>query len=466
MKTPRQPLLRLLAGFLLVAGAWTSGAAGAAEPNTRLLGADGDVLQVVEGSLGDLFGVDTEDASNPALALDILRSDSIDRLLIPGTDGPDQEVTPTALFESESSTLYLAWTTRFNLIHTKITVLWYRNGAFSPPIELAGSAFTEKTSPRIAFTRETYQLLLEDGTHEQHTRSIVHTLWAETNGVGQRVAYTPIVFIDGEPLESIAELTLDPQLLAADATLGTNEVVPFLPTLRRSTSPRRLFATLSDDQLLSVLSIEPVPVELTRLGDGVRASIVPIGRIVCGPGDGDGPLRLASAVREDIFSEGSGLFHESVLEHIASAAESAIVRAGEATCRENAPALAETVFEEILSAGTDALDSGRIRVGSGVRASIVPIGRSRAATVGELEHLIRVGRASAHRLPPLRVGRSHVIPSSDGRHLLVAWEEADGLVFQETSATDGWTEPSSLRLDSRVDLDDALRLLERRAAGR
>ncbi|HVS63130.1 MAG TPA: hypothetical protein VMT85_06450 [Thermoanaerobaculia bacterium] len=460
----------LALAWSLVGGAVAAGAQG--ELVTRVLGAGGAVFQLRTGTSGELFDERSELASNPVLALEVLRANEIDRIVVPGTEDADQELSAAAFFEPVTETLYLAWATRFNLLHTRITVRWLRDGSWSDPIELAGSAFSEKSAPRIAFTRESFELTEPSGSISQHTRSIVHTMWSETTGLGERVVYTPLVFIDGEPLsdtfvagsDSIVELTIDADLLVAGVESGSGAERPFAPTLGPSDSPHRLLATLSDEELLSVLSLEPVPIDLIRLGDGVRASIVPIGRLLCS--NEGGQMRLAAVARDEIFTRGADRFHESVLNHVASAAEARIGAAGmEQLCGGAIDDLAEAVYEDILAVGTDALDSGRrLRVGGDVRASIVPIGRSALAD-GNLDHRIRIGRVSRHPLPSLRVGRSHVMPSRDGRRVIVAWEEEDRLSFRETSREGEWSALSNLRIDSHLDLPSALDLLERRISG-
>jgi len=462
---------RSIAAVALACALAVPAARAQAELATRVLGAGGEVYQLRLGTRGELFADSSELAADPVLALEILRADEIDRVVVPGTENADEELSATAFFEPVTETLYLAWATRFNLVHTRITVRWLRDGSWSDPIELAGSAFSEKSAPRIAFTREAFELTDGSGALRQHTRSIVHTLWSETTGLGERVVYTPLVFIDGEPLvdvtggglDPIVELTLDAELLVASVATGSGQERPLSPTLGVSDSPQRLLATLSDQELLAVLSIEPVPVELIRLGDDVRASIVPIGRLLCS--DGDGLVRLAAVARDEILARGAERFHDSVLHHVAMVVEARILRAPAAQlCGGAIDELAAVVYEDVLTSGTDALDSGRrMRIGGDVRASIVPIGRS-ALVEGDLDHRIRIGRVSRHSLPPLRTGRSHVMPSRDGRRLIVAWDEGDRLSFRET-ASSGWSNLSNLRIDSHLDLPSALELLERRISG-
>jgi hypothetical protein len=468
--------LRSTAPALAWALVWALGSSVAAmaqmaqdEIATRVLGARGEVFQVRTGTVGGLFDEDSVLASNPVLALEVLGASEIDRHVVPGTEDADEELSATAFFEPVTETLYLAWSTRFNLLHTRITLRWLKAGAWSDPIELAGSAFSEKSGPRIAFTRESFELTDRFGAISQHTRSIVHTLWTETTGLGERVVYTPLVFIDGEPLavgfDDVVELTLDPERLVDPAGAGSDEERPLPPTLGPSDSPQRLLATLSNDELLSVLSIEPVPVDLIRLGDGVRASIVPIGRLLCSAGDG--LVRLAAVAREEVLTQGAERFHDSVLNHVASAVAARIVRAPAAQlCGGAIQELAAVVYEDVLSAGTDALDGGRrMRIGGDVRASIVPIGRS-TQVAGDLDHRIRIGRVSRHSLPPFLEGRPHVMPSRDGHRLIVAWDHEDRVSFREAASGGGWSALSNLRIDTHLDLPSALELLERRLSGR
>jgi hypothetical protein len=453
---------RILGGglLLLALGGASASAAVLGDAEARALGPRGEVYQLRTGSLGKLApGTGAADAGHAALALETLRSDEIVRQVVPGTEDADVESEATLLYEPESDTLYLAWVTRFNILHSRITVLWLRDGAWSQPIELTGSAFSEKSTPRIAFTSETLREQDASGAWIEHTRSIVHTLWTEITGYGERVVYAPVVFEDGVPAGDISEITLDPRELVTDAEHGSIEDMPLAPTLRQGPSGRGLLATLGDTELFSVLSLEPVPLELTRLGDGVRASIVPIGRSACGAPDG--LTRIAAAARDSVLA-GAGAFHASVLQHVAGAVTRRIESSG---CAGGVEALANAVYEDVLEAGSDALN-GRVRVGGAVRASIVPIGRSPFSGGSGFDHRMRIGRASSHPAPPRAAGRPHVLAAANGQRVVIAWESEAGLAFSESAADSDWSELNVLRIDEHLDLAAALELLERRAGGR
>src|SRR5437763_12031721 len=165
----------MLAGTLALAGA------ALAADRQAALGDSGEVYLVRTGNYGDLFpGGTATDGKNPVLALDIVRpGQDSQRLLVPGTDGPDVESSPFELYESSSGALFLVWQSQVNSISPVLYLRSYQAGTWSPVIRITGNPFALKSSPQFAITHDTYDILAADGTYNTVPRTILHLIWWE-----------------------------------------------------------------------------------------------------------------------------------------------------------------------------------------------------------------------------------------------------------------------------------------------
>src|SRR5688500_3986548 len=81
----------------------------AANDSRTVLGANGEVYTVLRGSYGALFGADTPAGSgaNPVLALEVLKSGRLERALVPGTGGPEDEQDAALAYDTIGSRPYV-----------------------------------------------------------------------------------------------------------------------------------------------------------------------------------------------------------------------------------------------------------------------------------------------------------------------------------------------------------------------
>jgi hypothetical protein len=170
------------------------------------LGDAGEVYFVHTGVYGDLFpGGTATAAGNAVLALDIARQDQpLERVLVPGTEGPEVESSPFELYESSSGALFMVWQSQVNAIHPVLYLSSYKDGTWTPAIQVTGNPFAQKSAPQIAITRDTYNIQdPNDGTYSPAHRTILHLIWWEegANGGGS-VQYAPIVLLDGSYIGS------------------------------------------------------------------------------------------------------------------------------------------------------------------------------------------------------------------------------------------------------------------------
>ena len=186
---------------------------GQAEDRTIALGKNGALYSVVAGRHGDLFpGGPAAVADNPALAMDIVRAGQPDRAAGAGNR------------RSRRWRRHRTWSIRI-----RSTPPWWCGKAacatstlgsisracatdsWSPLIDLQSDFWSWKSSPRIAITTESYQIADASGVLTTHQRTIIHTLWWEDAGAGERTVYSPVVFVDGKyigwnPVQVLDEL--------------------------------------------------------------------------------------------------------------------------------------------------------------------------------------------------------------------------------------------------------------------
>jgi len=126
------------------------------------VGGEGELYRVQAGSYGALFTAGALPAETPVLALDIERpGEALERLLVPGTEGEEEESSPALVLESTTDSLFLVWESRINSIHFRLNLGSYAAGAWSEPIEVSGNVYAAKSSPRLAVSRDAYEIITE-----------------------------------------------------------------------------------------------------------------------------------------------------------------------------------------------------------------------------------------------------------------------------------------------------------------
>jgi hypothetical protein len=424
------------------------------------LGPSGEVYQARLGSYGQLFAEGSAtDPGSPVLALDVLRQERLERWLVPGTETIDVETSASVMYESGAETVYVVWTTNFNFVHSRINVIGFHAGEWSDPIEVVGDPFSLKSSPRIAVTRDTL-VRTEAGAVARHRRTILHALWWEESGDGDRIVYAPLVLVDGVFIGETQWIALDELAPGGPSGTPVPRQLALAPGLDDGDSPQRLLASfaLPRSGNLSVLEIEPVPLELVSLGSSARAHIVEVGARAC---QEEPIVRVGESARAHIVEVGRNDFHSSVIRHVATVATESLGSAGSAVDCGSVESVGAEVERQVVQAGMDTLRNGLLKKASAARAHIVEVGRS--PDLG-IVHKVRIQQTAQRPAPPSGDGDTYVFASRDGRRSLVAWHEQAGLVYVESLDDGSWSEPTLLRTDDLFEADEAIAVLRRRVA--
>jgi hypothetical protein len=456
-------MLRRPTTHLLLALALAMPVATRAAVPASALGANGEVYRAVTGTYGDLFpGGQEARHGAPVLALDVIGANEVQRWIAPGTASDDIETSVAVVFERASETLYLVWSTNFNLVHSRISVIGFRDGAWGEPIEIVGDPFSLKGSPRIAITRDTLVSRDAGGATSTHERTILHALWWEDGGLGERILYSPLILVDGvfvgeKPLIALDTLVETESL---DSGAAVQRELALAPALDEGDSPSRLVASFAVPRTsrFTVVELEPVPLELAALAGSARRQIVDATARACA---GDTTIRLGDSARAHIVVVGRNDLHPSVIRHVASVTSEALDQVGLADACADPETLAAQAEDLVVESAMDALRNGLLKKASPARAHIVVVGRQEP---GGALHKIRVQKTAERPAPLSAPSETYVFASRDGRRSVVAWRDPHGVAFVESRTDAEWSDTTLLRTDELLDFDEALAILGRRVS--
>jgi hypothetical protein len=461
---PRTLVATALALSALAVAAGT-GAPLDAQSRAEVVGVDGELYMLRQGSYGELFpDGGLASPANAALALDIVHADqNTERLLVPGTETDDLETSPSALFEDDSGTLFVLWQTSRNYIHSWLSLIGFRDGEWTEPIEITGSPFGWKSSPQLAVTRDSFTTRGTDDASRSWKRTLVHLIWWEDGAAGPEVLYTPVVLIDGEYTGWNPVYRLDDLAMAAGVPFGMpNPELAEAPRLDAGVNGQSVviaFVPAGSTQLVTI-ALELLPGELGVLADSVRAQIIEVGRA----GGPDGALgSLADKARAQIIEVGARLkLHPGVSSYVADQVHDRILASEPGR---PVAALADDVRAQIIEVGAHVTDRGFDRLSAASTYGVIELpgaGSGDGTGTEPPPDLIRVAQVSSRPAPQTGDEPASLYLSKDGRGVVAAWQEGNALLYRE-SRGNGWTEARRLQLGNELDLEHAQSLLERRA---
>ncbi|HEV7517372.1 MAG TPA: hypothetical protein VGR07_13810 [Thermoanaerobaculia bacterium] len=434
------------------------------------LGDSGEVYFVRTGSYGDLFpgGTDTS-PENAVLALDVVRRDQpAERLLVPGTEGPDVESSPFELYETTSGALFMVWQAQVGTIHPVLNLSSYKDGAWSPAIQVTGNPFARKSSPQIAITHDTYDVQdATDGTYSTGHRTILHLIWWEeaANG-GGNVLYAPILLLDGNYVGSFQTFTLN-SFVSGQSPSGVTGAAAELfraPRIQSGASARSVLVGFADQatQRLVTLEVSMLPGELVSVSDYVRAHIIESGAKYL-PKNVKG---LADDVHDSLLGSGARL-HPGVLSYLADQVRAHIIESGAKAPGQLKP-IAEDARAHIIESGAtmvgSRIDNVTAKSDSSAFSPIVEEIPTPSGTAGP-EHMFQVNVDSSRPIPRTGSAPNSIFVSLDGGDSIVSWDLAGEVRYRE-STDQGWGPIKILTLDNRLDLDRAHAILDQRVRDR
>ena len=418
----------------------------AAESQQIVLGSDGTVFRLYEGTYGDLFPEGAEaQTENSVLALEVLRSEGVvERWLVPGTESADPDGSSSIVFEKNLG-VYVLWEALFNGLHPQLKLTSFDGAQWSEVIEIDGGPFRFKGSPQLLVTRESSRHL------DVPDRTILHLTWWEESAGAALKRYAPI-FIQGGSYIGWSPVIELADFLAA----GEGELLPEVPGLERALSLRpgkndhTVVAGFLNPQThrLSAVEIEVLPTALGRMADKARAHIVILGS------SAKSHEELAKGLGEKMVELGSE-FHEATLTYMMDRVTSVVAAAPETLTPEGIESIADKARAHIVILGSQFGSDGLVNVGD---PQILEIGQSPSG--GGPYQYVKVSVASDREAPEVG-GPAELMLSESGQSMIVSWEEEDRVHYLE-STSEGWSEPIVIELTEELDRETAYRMLAER----
>ena len=418
-----------------------------ADGGSFVVGANGELLKIQSGIYADLFpGGGGADPDASVLALDSIVGDSLQRFLVPHTESIWAESSARLISDEPAGVNYLLWEARINGVHPLLRLVAFDGEGFGEVQEITAGVFATKGEPKLRVTHDSHG----EG-EDAHERTVLHVSWWEEHQSAKEKRYASLMLEDGLFVD--ADVVVDLSSLLSETDQGASTVSPLDPLIQMQTGPHKDVVLLgfTDPHLGRVvsLSIEVLPQALSRLSDNIRAELEALGP------NADN-LAVYAAV-ERAIDEMAGEFHEVGLE---------LIR------RDLLAYLDELIAEGPSDVPLPSKLGGRV-IWIGAK-----IGRTGLANPGEPQlmeiagsegrsHHLAVTQIASWDTPEVGTTKPQIFLSRDGSEALVAWAGEGGeAVYYRVSESGSWGGVHSLRLQSGMDIDDALRLLETRAMDR
>jgi hypothetical protein len=460
--------MRRAAALAIALGLAVTAGAGAAAPPGAVLGGEGELFVIEQGLFGELMNRPRSPlAENSALVLRVKRPDQPDALHpLPATLGPEVESAAALLYEESSGTLFVAWETRTNLIHSQILLAGFAGGEWGEPIDVSDRRFSFKSDPRLAVTRDAFEGRDADGEPVTVRRTVLHVVWVEDRAEGTAVVYSPVVLVDGVfegtgpgPIYALTELVTPAEEDVLPAPLTD---LPLPPTVEAGSDSHSVvvgFVHPASGRLVT-LDLSVLSGDVSALADRGRAHWIEVGSRY----DTGDPGSLASLADESRahFIEVGGRLDPEVLSFVSDRMREFILEVGPEYRLDDPDELSsfsDRGRAHLIEVGNRLEQRGLRRQTAPARVLDLP------AAAGAPSHQIGLRVAAARRLEGLDAGAAPlVLLSADGADALVAWEQDGQLRYQE-SRGEGWSDTRAIALGT-VGLERALEIVEHRVRNR
>ncbi len=427
---------------------------------TAVLGSRGEIYIAKAGTYGSLFPTGNETTpGNQVLAVEVTKaSSSTQRFLVPLTKGDEPESSPALIYEDDSNTLFVVWESRTTPLSSVLMLAGFDGTHWTKPIQLSGNPFSSKSSPQLAITRDSYPVADKDGAPVMRRRTVLHLIWEEEGASGNfEILYTPVILEEGIYLGWNPVYHLNDFLADGDSGSSFAPPLPLVhsPVLQNGQDARTVVVAFASTpgRWLTSLVIDVLPDELSRLSEGVRSSIIEIGR------QGSFPANrqpLAEKARADVIARGTA-FHTDVVQYMGDQVQGQIL----ADKGNDLAALGEKVRSSIIEIGVRLSGRGLRDRGDTAKARVAEIEDPQTEPEASPAHLIHFRVADSRPVPQVGSNGVRLFTSESGEDMLIAWNEKDRVLYR-MSKNDGWTDQREIRLSEAVNLERAYEILAQR----
>ncbi len=440
------------------------------------LGDSGELYVAQAGTYGDLFpdGGQGIAADQPVLAIDIYaEGEPTQRLLVPDSDGPEVERSPSLSYEAGSRTLYAIWETQRAPTVSGLYLAGLSADGWSDPIEISGDISPLKGPPQVEIASEAYDAAEDaDGNAIERTRTIFHVVWWEAAGATDEVYYTPVVLDDGVYAGWNPVLRLNDFAGTAPAETPTGEVSRALlrsPRLSSGRDTRSSTIGFADGTARKFVSVETrlLPAEIGRIADDLRTQIIEIGRHDP-PGK---PGTIHRKLRTQIIEIGHR-FNPGVIGHFADRVieDFDLIQADHPQYTD--AELSEALRKNVIDLGAELLTDVGSRPAAAASQIVEIDPETEGSTaeggaqggVGAVPELVEIRTVARYPLPPVGQGPVDIFVSDDGARALVSWHSDGDLLYTESidSGAPSWTEPKRLVFGDGFDPSQIRQILQDR----
>jgi hypothetical protein len=448
--------LRRAASAVAFAALLVPAALGAAD-GTTMLGANGEFYRVRTGTYASLFpDAPTGAAANPVLALDVQRNGGFERLLVPGSEGPEPEGSPALTIDASTNHVYLVWVAQVG-IHSVLDLISYSADGFGDVFEFAGDAFSAKTNPQLATTLDEYMTLSAGGEVVDSSRTILHLVWFDDGARGQRTVYTPLVIEDGDLLRTNVLFDLEELADDGEAAPATSSTAGLLekPQIRRGRDGQSVVVgfVAATGGRLQALELRSVTGELVFFADKARSTIIDTAT----GNPGVSRRAIADKARSTIIDTARRLFRNEVARFLTD---------------DFLEDFANSPAEEPLESVADAARSAVIATGAALRRGIADRAQSNVIEIGEsqssnsINHLLDVRRGVRRELPSVSAPSPRVFVSPTGDDAALAWQQDDTVQYRESTGDGGWSPVRTVSLGATLSVEDAYALVQQRVGSK
>ena len=422
-----------------------------------ILGFDGRPVRVVQASYGDLFPVGTEtEPRNPVLALGFEDPNrSTEYLLVPGTEGPDEENEIRLVFNKASDALFVFWESRDDDAAELRLVRLGTDLGWSEVLTISDNPLSSDAQPRLWVTQDTARFESAEGGATLEHRTLLHLVWSEVGPAGDRAVYRAMVLQEGSfgagSNFELSEVAPEPLEHSVDPSLSLISS----PAVTRGRDERSATLVFVDpvSRALVTAEISALPQELQQLAGGARPHITIVGHRMPRP-------RLADEMHDYVLSSSvSGSFHSAALDYIADRVRNTVLELGDPLSEPDLTELGNRVWEEILRAGASFGTRGL--AGSSEKESTLLAVGGESRDTPEAVHALEVRAVAVFPVPETDDAPTRLFVSPDGQSVVVAWLVERELLFREWEG-EAWSDVQRLQLDDGLTLPGAYDLLERR----
>lgn len=426
------------------------------------LGADGELISLLQGSYGELFPQGTDaSAKEPVLALRTTSPDGSQTLrVVPATIDFDNEESAELVLDPAGGVSYIFWQSWRTEIHSRFRVASFDGEEWRPPIEVSGPTAFWRISPAFAVTQDSFNMLSPEGQEpaELVHRTVLHIMWLEeAEGAQWNTMYAPLVLVDGRYIGAHPVLVLDSVPAEGQTTASDSR---FAPVLRPRDAGNSVVAAFLDQGTgkLTALEMKFAAGELSYLGDVVEQEIAEAGTGL-DLGSEAGSEALVKAVTARLLKFDHQVKPE-ILAPLVTTVESHVRQQAQPDA--SVKAIAGGARVQLVDVGFRLTDGKVGRTGVGARVQLVDVGARSEGPRRTRHHDARSSVAASRGIPAGLSSAPEILVASSGNKLILAWQEADRVLYQESLAGGGWSATQQIRLTDQMDAPKAMGVLKKR----